>query len=163
MFGRPYDLENWTTDWQIRREECKTLSILNSFLSFQFLKSKQYMQMLLNPVVPKDQWLCSVAQLCLALCNPMDCSPRGSSVHRIIKARTLEWVAISYFRVSSRPRDLICVSCISCIGRQILCHCDRWWTITPQVPWTARRSNQSILKEISPGCSLEGLMLRLKL
>ena len=32
-----------------------------------------------------------------------------------------------------------------------------------QVPWTARRSNQSILKEASPGCSLEGLMLRLKL
>ena len=32
-----------------------------------------------------------------------------------------------------------------------------------KVPWTARRSNQSILKEISPGCSLEGLMLRLKL
>ena len=31
------------------------------------------------------------------------------------------------------------------------------------VPWTARRSNQSILKEISPGCSLEGLMLKLKL
>ena len=34
-----------------------------------------------------------------------------------------------------------------------------WW----RVPWTARRSNQSILKEISPGCSLEGLMLKLKL
>ena len=32
-----------------------------------------------------------------------------------------------------------------------------------RVPWTARRSNQSIIKEISPGCSLEGLMLRLKL
>ena len=32
-----------------------------------------------------------------------------------------------------------------------------------RVPWTARRSNQSILKEISPGCSLQGLMLRLKL
>ena len=32
-----------------------------------------------------------------------------------------------------------------------------------KVPWTARRSNQSILKEISPGCSLEGLMLKLKL
>ena len=32
----------------------------------------------------------------------------------------------------------------------------------PRVPWTARRSNQSILKEISPGCSLEGLMLKLK-
>ena len=34
---------------------------------------------------------------------------------------------------------------------------------TLRVPWTARKSNQSILKEISPGCSLEGLMLRLKL
>ena len=33
---------------------------------------------------------------------------------------------------------------------------------TPGVPWTARRSNQSILKEITPGCSLEGLMLKLK-
>ena len=37
------------------------------------------------------------------------------------------------------------------------------WRILLTVPWTARRSNQSILKEISPGCSLEGLMLKLKL
>ena len=37
------------------------------------------------------------------------------------------------------------------------------WRRLLQVPWTARRSNQSIIKEISPGCSLEGLMLRLKL
>ena len=37
------------------------------------------------------------------------------------------------------------------------------WRILLRVPWTARRSNQSILKEISPGCSLEGWMLRLKL
>ena len=37
------------------------------------------------------------------------------------------------------------------------------WTRLLRVPWTARRSTQSILKEISPGCSLEGLMLRLKL
>ena len=41
---------------------------------------------------------------------------------------------------------------------------EQWcWRILMRVPWTARRSNQSILKEISPGCSLEGLMLRLKL
>ena len=38
-----------------------------------------------------------------------------------------------------------------------------WWKRLLRVPWTARRSNQSILKEISPGCSLEGLMLKLKL
>ena len=38
-----------------------------------------------------------------------------------------------------------------------------WWRRLWRVPWTARRSNQSILKEISPGCLLEGLMLKLKL
>ena len=38
-----------------------------------------------------------------------------------------------------------------------------YWRRLLGVPWTARRSNQSILKEISPGCSLEGLMLKLKL
>ena len=37
------------------------------------------------------------------------------------------------------------------------------WRRRLRVPWTARRSNQSILKEISPGCSLEGMMLKLKL
>ena len=35
--------------------------------------------------------------------------------------------------------------------------------LTPPLPWTARRSNQSVLKETSPGCSLEGMMLKLKL
>ena len=40
--------------------------------------------------------LCSVAQLHLTLCNPMDCRPPGSSVHRIFQARILEWVAISF-------------------------------------------------------------------
>ena len=39
----------------------------------------------------------------------------------------------------------------------------RWWRRLLKVPWTARRSNQSVLKEISPGCSLAGLMLKLKL
>ena len=38
-----------------------------------------------------------------------------------------------------------------------------WWRRLLRVPWTARRSNQSILKEISPRCSLEGMMLKLKL
>ena len=39
-----------------------------------------------------------VAQSCPTLCNPMDCSPKGSSVHRILQARKLEWVAIRFFR-----------------------------------------------------------------
>ena len=45
------------------------------------------------------------AQLCLTLCNPMDYSPLGSSVHRILQARILEWVAIPSSRGSSQPSD----------------------------------------------------------
>ena len=41
------------------------------------------------------------------LCDPMDCSPLGSSIHGILQARILEWVAISFSRGSSRPRDWI--------------------------------------------------------
>ena len=48
--------------------------------------------------------LCSIAQ-CLTLCNPMDCSLPGSSVHGIFQARILEWVAISPFRGPSPPRN----------------------------------------------------------
>ena len=51
------------------------------------------------------------AQLFLTLCEPMDYSPPGSSVHGIFQTRILEWVAISYSRGSSQPRDLTCTSC----------------------------------------------------
>ena len=44
-------------------------------------------------------------QLCLTLCNPMDCKPPGSSVYGISQGRLLEWVAISFPRRSSCPRD----------------------------------------------------------
>ena len=53
-----------------------------------------------------------VAQPCLTLCNIMDCSPPGSSVHGILQARILERVATSYSRRPSRPRDRTQVSCI---------------------------------------------------
>ena len=48
---------------------------------------------------------CLVAKLCLTLCDPMDCSPPGSSVHGMSQARILEWVTISSSRGSSHPRD----------------------------------------------------------
>ena len=54
-----------------------------------------------------------VALLCLTICDPMDCSPRGSSVLGILQARILEWVAISFSRGSSQPRDRTQVSCIA--------------------------------------------------
>ena len=58
--------------------------------------------------------LCSAAQLLPTPCKPMDCSPWGFFVHGIFQARILEWVAISYARGSSRPRDQTHISCISC-------------------------------------------------
>ena len=51
-----------------------------------------------------------VSQSCPTLCDPMDCSPPGSSVHGIFQARVLEWVAISFSRRSSRPRNRTQVS-----------------------------------------------------
>ena len=50
-------------------------------------------------------FVCSVPQSCLTLCDPMDYSPPGSSVPGIFQARILEWVAISFFRVSPWPKD----------------------------------------------------------
>ena len=60
-----------------------------------------------------------VTQSCLTLCNPMDCSPPGSSVHGILQAGILEWVAISSSRGSSQPRD----------QTQTFCTADKCFTI----------------------------------
>ena len=54
-----------------------------------------------------------VAQSCLTLCNTMDCSPPGSSLHGILQARRLEWVTIPFSRRSSQPRDQTQVSHIA--------------------------------------------------
>ena len=63
-----------------------------------------------------SKWKSEVIQSCLTLCDPMDCSLPGSSVHRIFQARVLEWVAVSFSRRSSQPRDWTQVSCI--VGRR---------------------------------------------
>ena len=54
-----------------------------------------------------------VTQLCPTLCNPMDCSLSGFSVHGILQARILEWVAISFSGGSFQSRDRTLVSCIA--------------------------------------------------
>ena len=56
-----------------------------------------------------------VAQLCLTLWDPMDCSLPGSSVLGLLQARILEWLAIPFSRGSSQPRDRSSVSCTSCV------------------------------------------------
>ena len=57
------------------------------------------------------------------LYDPMDCSPPSSSIHGIIWARILQWVAISFSRGSSQPRNQTCFSCISCIGGRFFTIC----------------------------------------
>ena len=53
-------------------------------------------------------------QSCLTLCDPMDRSLPGSSVHGILQARILEWGAVPFSRGSSQPRDRTRISCVFC-------------------------------------------------
>ena len=64
--------------------------------------------------------VCVHTKLCLTLSNPSDCSPPGSSIHGILQARRLEWIAMPSSRGSSPPRDRTRVSCNSCFGRRVL-------------------------------------------
>ena len=95
-----------------------------------------------TPATPRHLQLCSRCYFCLefvtlymhakslqscpTLCDPMHCSQPDSSVHGILQARILEWVAVPSCRGSSWPRDWTCVSYISCIGRQVL-HTSATW------------------------------------
>ena len=70
-----------------------------------------------------------VTQSCLTLCDTMDCSPPGCSVHGILQARILEWVAISFSRGSSHPGiepTFHAEPCIFCIGRWVIYQLSYW-------------------------------------
>ena len=75
-----------------------------------------------------------VAQSCSTLCDPMDCSPPGSSIHGISQARILKWIAISFSKGSSWSRD----------WTQVFCIAGRFFTI-----WATREALLSSLEEIS--------------
>ena len=157
--------------------------INNKVLLFSTGNYIQYWELIIRK---KSESESEVAQLCLTLCDPVDCSLPGSSLHGILQARILEWVAISFFMGSSQARDSrIAGRHFNLWARLInspvvMYGCESWtikkaefwrinafelwcWRRLSRVPWTARRSNQSILNEISPEYSLEGLMLKLKL
>ena len=118
----------------------------------------------------------------------MDCSPPGSSIHGIFQVRVLEWGAIAFSMTNldgilkCRDMTLLTKVCLvtAMVFPVVMYGCESWtikkaehqridafevwcWRRLLRVPWTARRSNQSILKGISPEYSLEGLMLKLKL
>ena len=81
---------------ELFKEDCSTRVFLRVFVK-----------------LPIELKLSEVAQSCPTLWDPMDYSLPGSSVHGILQARVLEWVAISFSRRSSRPRDWTQVSCIA--------------------------------------------------
>ena len=88
-----------------------------------------------------------------SLCDPMDCSPPGSSVHGILQTRILEWVAMPSSRGSSWARDRTLVSCVSCIASGFFTHWATW-----EAPLKARI-------DLWAGClvfSCLGLKLRLE-
>ena len=128
------------------------------------------------------------AQSCPTLHDPMDYSLPGSSTHGIFQTRVLEWVAIAFSMTNLdsilKCRDITLLTKVHQVKAMVfpvvMYGCESWtvkkaerqridafelwcWRRPLRVPWTARRSNQSILKEISPGISLEGMMLKLKL
>ena len=128
-----------------------------------------------------------VTESCLTVRAPMDCSLPGSSIHGIFQARVLEWDAIAFS--DDQPRQHIKKQrhyfankglVKAMVFPVVMYGCASWtikkaehqrigafelqcWRRHLRVPWAARRSNQSIIKEISPEYSLEELMLKLKL
>ena len=80
-----------------------------------------------------------VSQSCPIFCNPMDCSPPGSSVHRILQVRILEWVTIPFSRGCSPPRDWTWVSC----------NADRFFTV-----WATKENHIYMYKECSDYCTI---------
>ena len=107
-----------------RFHSLQTNSVTESVTSWSPLKTNKEARLV-------ERSVCVHAQLCPILCDPMDCSPSSSSVHGILQARLLEWVAIPSSRGSSRPRDRTHISCVSCTGRWVLyhwCHLGSpWW------------------------------------
>ena len=102
------------------------LNCLEKDLSFKMKVTISKKPSLISTAGAKWAKRCSTFNCCHCrlvaptLCDPMDCSLPGSFVHGISQARILEWVAISFSRGSSRPRDRTYVSCVA--GRLRLSH-----------------------------------------
>ena len=88
----------------------------------------------------KDE--CMYVQSCPTLCDPVDCSLLGSSVHGILQARILEWVAIPFSRGSYQPRNRTHISCVSSFGRHILYHGATWEAPSQREPYAKTKNKK---------------------
>ena len=120
---KPPQSEAHTPQWRvapISHNKDPAQPKINNFL--KILKKSCLLSFWEFSLPPSQPWLrsrvclCMCAQLCPTLCNPLNCSPPGSSVHGIFQARILEWVAIASSRGSSLPWNQTQVSCSSCIA-----------------------------------------------
>ena len=114
-------IEKWIT--VLRKQHYLMIAAIKSTIQLGLLKRRKP-KCPLKISYSSCVCVCVCAQSCLTLCDSMDCSLTGSSVRGIFQVRILEWVAISYSRGYSWPRDQTCVPCVSCIGRRICYHCD---------------------------------------
>ena len=104
-------------------------------------------------------WKQLVARLCPTFCDPMDYSPRGPSVHGILQARILEWVAISFSRGSSQPTLMVTqLYGVFCVSGTFSTHSPTWsttvlWT-KKRIQWPVRASGHMISCPclLSPWC-----------
>ena len=110
---------NYSEDISVR-EGMPTTKCFQVFPYFCVVKSVSLQPQSNGTVWNPGVLSCSV---CSTLCNPVDCSLPGSFVRGISQARILEWVAISYSKESSCPRDR---ACVSYIGRRILYYWATW-------------------------------------
>ena len=153
------------TSWQIDGEAVRDFIFLGSKITAEDDCSHEIKRCLLlgRKVMTNLVQFSSVAQSCLILCDPMN---RSTPRQHIKKQRHY----LAHKGLSSQSYGFPVVMC----GYEswTIKNAEYWrtdafevwcWRRLLRVPWTARRSNQSILKEISPEYSLEGLMLKLKL
>ena len=98
----------------------------------------------LIPLTSFNNYCCLVAKLCSTLCDPMDGSLPGSSIHGSFQARILKWVDIHFSRESSRYRDR---TRVSCIGRQILYH----WATQEAPPFNDYTYTTEVVFSCGPG------------
>ena len=87
---------------EVHTQPCKHISTLTSHWPELYAKSNIIGKIVFSLHNYSES---EVTQSCLTLCDPVDCSPPGSSVRGILQARILEWVAISFSRGSSQPRS----------------------------------------------------------
>ena len=100
--------------------------MLFGFLIYSFWLKYSWFTIALALCIQQNVLVIHVCSARPTLCDPVDCSPLGSSVYGILQTRIMGWVAITSSRGSSQPRYQICVSFASCISRLILYHCAIW-------------------------------------